>query len=73
MFEKVYGKKINRIYVRYKLLNEKQRLGESMDSYVLRLLVIATGCGFSDVNAIECKNKTVLQSFVSGLEDSYIR
>lgn len=35
--------------------------------------MIAKDCGFGSVNAIEHKNWTVLQSFVSGLEDFYIR
>ena len=30
-------------------------------------------CGFGNVTAVECKNEAVLQSFVSGLEDSYVR
>ena len=31
--ENVYSKKINKIYARWKLANEKQREGESMDAF----------------------------------------
>ena len=34
--EKVYDKKINKIYARWKLSNEKQQEGESIDSFQLR-------------------------------------
>ena len=67
--KKVYDKKVNKIYACWKLSNEKQQEGESMDSFQLRLLVIAKDCGFCDVTAVEFKNEAVLQSFVSGLED----
>ena len=39
--EKVYSKKVNRIYARWKLSQEKQREGESMDNFVNRLMIIA--------------------------------
>ena len=71
--EKFYDKKINKIYARCKLSNEKRQDGESMDSYVLRLMIMAIDCGFSDITALEYKNDAVLQSFVSGLEDPYVR
>ena len=53
--EKVYSKKVNRIYARWKLLQEKQREGESMDNFVNRLMVLAKACSFEDVNASEYK------------------
>ena len=71
--EKIYDKKINTIYARWKLANEKQLEDESMDAFVLRLMVLAKDCDFKDVTAVEHKNESVLQSFVSGLEDNYIR
>ena len=43
-----------------------------MDSFQLRLMIIAKDCWFGDVTAVEYKNEAVLQSFVSGLEDSYV-
>ena len=36
--EKVFDKKVNKIYARWKLSNEKQQGGESMDSFQLRLI-----------------------------------
>ena len=71
--ESIYDKKINKIYARWKLANEKQLEDESMDAFVLRLMVLAKDCDFKDVTAVEHKNESVLQSFVSGLEDNYIR
>ena len=71
--EKIYSKKINRIYARWKLLQEKQREGESMDNFVNRLMIIAKDCEFGDVTAVEYKKESVLQSFIAGLEDPYIR
>ena len=71
--ESIYDRKINKIYARYKLANEKQMENESMDSYVLRLMILAKDCGFEEVSAIEHKNESVFQSFVSGWEDNYIR
>ena len=64
---------MNKIYARWKLTNEKQQAGESLDSFQLRLMIIAKDCGFGNVTAVEYKNEAVLQSFVSGLEDSYVR
>ena len=71
--EKVYSKKINKIYARWKLANEKQREGESMDAFANRLMILAKDCDYADVTAVECKKEAVLQSFVSGLEDPYVR
>ena len=44
-----------------------------MDAYVLRLMILGKDCGFEQVNAIEHRNESVLQSFVCDLEDNYIR
>ena len=71
--ENVYSKKINKIYARWKLTNEKQREGESMDAFANRLMILAKDCDYTDVTAVEYKKEAVLQSFVSGLEDSYVR
>ena len=71
--EKVYSKKINKIYARWKLANEKQREGESMDAFANRLMILAKDCDYADVTAVEYKKEAVLQSFVSGLEDPYVR
>ena len=70
---KVYSKKINKIYARWKLANEKQREGESMDAFANRLMILAKDCDYADVTAVEYKKEAVLQSFVSGLEDPYVR
>ena len=71
--ETVYSKKINKIYARWKLANEKQREGESMDAFANRLMILAKDCDYTNVTAVEYKKEAVLQSFVSGLEDSYVR
>ena len=71
--ENVYSKKVNKIYARWKLANEKQREGESMDAFANRLMILAKDCDYTDVTAVEYKKEAVLQSFVSGLEDSYVR
>ena len=65
--------KINRIYAMWKLSQEKQREGESMDNFVNRLMIIFKDCGFGDVTAVKYKKESVLQSFIAGLEDPYIR
>lgn len=44
-----------------------------MDAFGNCLLVLAKDCDFADVTAVEYKKKSVLQRFVSGLEDPYIR
>ena len=67
--EKVYGKKINRIYARWKLTQQKQREGESMDNFVNRMMIIPKDCEFGDVTAVQYKKESVLQSFIAGLED----
>ena len=71
--ESIYDKKINKIYARWKLANEKQMENESMDAYVLRLMTLAKDCNFEEVSAVQHRDESVLQSFVSGLEDNYIR
>ena len=72
-WRRIFDKKVNKIYARWKLTNEKQQTGKSLDSFQLRLMIIAKDCGFGIVTAVEYKNETVHQSFVSGLEDSYVR
>ena len=59
--EKVYSKKINKIYARWKLANEKQREGESMDAFANRLMILAKDCDYADVTAVEYKKEAVLQ------------
>ena len=44
-----------------------------MDTFVNRLMILAKDCSFADVTAIDYKKKSDLQSFISGLEDPYIR
>ena len=44
-----------------------------MDNFVNRLMILAKDCSFEDVTAMEYKKESVLQSFISGLEDPYIR
>ena len=44
-----------------------------MDNFVNRLMILAKDCSFEDVTAIEYKKESVLQSFISGLEDPFIR
>ena len=70
--EKVYSKNVIMIYARWKLSQEKQREGESMDNFVNRLMILAKNCSFEDVTAIEYKKESVLQNFIAGLEDPYI-
>ena len=36
-------------------------------------MILVKDCRFEDINAIEYKKESVLQSFISGLEDPYIR
>ena len=45
--ENVYSKKINKIYARWKLTNEKQREGESMDAFANRLMILAKDCNYT--------------------------
>ena len=63
--ESVYSKKINKIYARWKLTNEKQREGESMDAFTIHLMILAKDCDYTVVTAVEYKKEAVLQSFVS--------
>ena len=44
-----------------------------MDAFFNLLMVLAKTCSFADVTAIYYKKESVLQSFISGLEDPYIR
>ena len=71
--ERVYRKTINKIYGRWNLAQEKQRESESRDAFVNPLMFLANDFSFADVTAIEYKKESVLQSFISGLEDPYIR
>ena len=36
-------------------------------------MILAKDCDYTDVTAVDYKKEAVLQSFVSGLEDSYVR
>ena len=44
-----------------------------MDAFANRLMIFAKECEYTDVTAVEYKKEAVLQSFVSGLEDSNVR
>ena len=44
-----------------------------MDAFANRLMILAKDCDYTNVTAVEYKKEAVLQSFVSGLEDSYVR
>jgi len=60
--EKIYSKKVNKIYARWKISQGKQREGESMDNFVNFLMILAKDCNFEYVTAIEYKKESVLQS-----------
>ena len=47
--------------------------GKYMDNFVNRMMILAKDCSFEDVTAIEYKKESILHSFISGLEDPYIR
>ena len=55
--ERIYSKTVNKIYARWKLTQEKQREGESMDTFVNRLMILEKDCNFADVTAIEYKKE----------------
>ena len=44
-----------------------------MDAFANRLMILAKDCDYANVTAVEYKKEAVLQSFVQGLEDPYIR
>ena len=44
-----------------------------MDNFANRLMILAKDCSFEDVTAMEYKKESVLQSFISGLEDPHIK
>ena len=64
--ESVYSKKIDKIYARWKLANEKQREGESMDAFTDHLMILAKDCDYANVTAVEYKKEAVLQRFCLG-------
>ena len=48
--EKVYSKKVNKIYARWKLSQDKQGEGESLDNFVNGLMIFAKDRAFGDVS-----------------------
>ena len=44
-----------------------------MVNFANRLIILAKVCSFEDVTVIEYKKESILQSFISGLEDPYIK
>ena len=44
-----------------------------MDAFANRLMILAKDGDYTNVTVVEYEKKAVLQSFVSGLEDPYIR
>ena len=48
-------------------------MGESIDAYALRLSGLAKACRFEAVTAKEYQDEAVLGTFISGIEDKFIR
>ena len=44
-----------------------------MDAFANSLMILAKDCDYTNVTAVEYKKEAVLHSFVSRLEDRYIR
>ena len=69
----MFKKKPNILFARYKLNTSNQNPGETIETYVLRLSLIAKSCVFQDVPSKQYQDEVILGSFIRGIEDTFIR
>lgn len=68
-----FNKQIREHVSRFKLMNRKQQIGESIDGYVRNLQKLSLNCNFKNVTSKEYKDEYIRDSFIAGLSSSYIR
>ena len=68
-----YIKTPNTIYARHRLSTRRQQPGESMDSYVQALKILAKDCNFEAVSAKVYQEEAIRDAFISGILSNDIR
>ena len=67
VLDRTFNKEINLLFARHILLTRKQKDGESIQEYVNALRNLSKPCKFTPVDANQCKEEYIRDSFVSGL------
>ena len=69
----LYVKPKSEVFSRHLLQTRKQESGETLDQYLQILKMLAKDCHFHDVTALQYKEEAIRDSFINGLQSSYIR
>ena len=64
---------INEVFARHKLNTCRQEMGESLEEYFQRLKKLSANCNFMAVSAVQSRNASIRDAFITGLCSSYIR
>ena len=68
-----YIKVPNIIYARHRLATRQQQPGESMDTYLQALRILANDCNFKTVSAKVYQEEAIRDAFISGISSNEIR
>ena len=73
MLESRFVKPHSEVYDRHKLASRRQQAGESLDTYLEELGVLASQCKFEAATAEKVKEDAIRDAFINGLASSAIR
>ena len=71
--EQFYVKPINEIFARHLLATRSQESSESLDIFLQSLKQLSLDCNFKDSTALECRENSIGDAFISGLSSHAIR
>ena len=71
--EELYCKTPNEIFARHCLATRRQESTESIEEYLVALQKLSKDCNFKTVSADIYQQEMVRDSFIRGLNSSYIR
>ncbi|XP_039283240.1 uncharacterized protein LOC120351134 [Nilaparvata lugens] len=73
ILEGIFIKKKSEIFTRYLLSIRKQKQGESIDNFFLKLKELSLECNFTAISATENREEHIKEALIAGLYSSEIR
>jgi hypothetical protein len=73
VLQSIYIRPNNEIFARHKLASRRQESSEPLDSYLNVLKRLSKDCNYKSVSAALYRDESIRDSFISGLQSSYIR
>lgn len=73
LLKQLYIKPKNEIFARHLLATRRQQPGESLDEYLQALKTLSKDCDFKSVTAVQHREESIRDAFISGLQSSLIR